>query len=139
MRGYICSDCARASGGMPRVSQWPIRGTEEQKGKVTKHTGTYPASQKNGIFDGSDTNTLRALRDEASAHGLLEVEPGSTNVVYGFGRRIGTIEAYGHSVAEADGVRVLKSSNAAESHFYPIATADLGKRTCRVCGEPIDD
>ena len=122
---------------MPGSASGPIGGSASQRKKVKKHTAGSPDSPLNGRFDASDTNSLRVLLDDAAANGALELEPGSTNVLYGFGRRVGVIERYGQPGEDADGIRWVRSSNVSEPHFYPVSMEALGLRICRVCNRRI--
>ena len=139
---YICNECARARGDIPRLPKGPLRGTPKQKDLWATHVASHPSKPKNGVFALSDTNAQSALLHEAGQNGELEIETGarsSTNVVYGAGRSIGYIEEQGNWVRDADGIRWPNSSRATEPHFYPLATADLGLRICKVCGRTIGD
>ena len=128
-RDYICDECGRKAGMLPREVTGPLRGTTLQQKWMRTHTQTNPTKPVNGVFYSSDTNTLRVLLNEAGIRGVLEEESGSTNVICPFDPPIGRMEELGILTGDADGLRWIRSSNADQPHFYPIRISSLGHQT----------
>jgi hypothetical protein len=86
----------------------------------------------NGVWNTSDTNTIRQWQDEALRYGALEIESGrSTNVVQVLGSQVGDEYSMGQHIGTADAVQIPLSSNSlALTHFPSTA---LGCRMLVAC------
>jgi hypothetical protein len=140
LKEHVCNDCSRERGEMPRpTSSAPIRDTSYREDNFNKHTKGRPRSPLNGVWNTSDTNTIRQWQDEALIYGGLEIEAGrSTSVLYVLGHPVGTIEAEGRPFDIADSVQIPLSSNSAHSHPFPFNSGRLVDARCKYCGRSVE-
>ena len=75
-RDYVCNQCARAEGEMPRPIVGPLRGTVTQRKNYATHLGSRPAKETNGVFNPPyhSTTAQRVIFDETVTSGAIEVE-----------------------------------------------------------------
>lgn len=134
---FVCNDCARRLGLMPKISA-PVRDNNLRRRKFNKHTIGSSASPLNGVWLASDTNTVRGFQDDALSNGVLEIIMGrSTNVVHVLGRHVGDLYSYSRYVGPTDAVQITLSSNTSAMHAFPVGTEQITNGTCRDCGKPI--
>ena len=136
LKEYVCNDCARHRGLMPRLgSSAPIRDGAFRQRNWKKHTEGSDESPLNGVWSTTDTNTIRRWQDDALADGALELTHGrSTSVVHLVGHEVGNLYAMGQNTGLADAVQVAQSSNSSASHPFPIKAAGLTAARCKYCG-----
>jgi hypothetical protein len=124
---------------MPRLtSSAPLRNTRFRIKNFSRHTVGSPASALVGVWNTSDTNTIRVWQDEALVYGALEMESGrSTSVLHVRGHQVGDEYSGGCHLGIADAVQVPLSSNSAASHPFPFNSARLVGARCKYCSGPI--